>query len=238
MQIILNKKPKNTTIIQGFPGIGRVGAIAAEFLVQHLETELIGKIIVDKTPPLVAIHEGRLIEPFSIYYNKKYNLVIIHSIVSTPGAEWGLADEVTSLSNDMKATDIICLEGIGSSTETETNTSQVFYYTLSERLEKLFLKANAKRLNEGIIMGMTSALLVKAGETPVSCIFAETHTNLPDSKAAAEVIKVLDSILDLKIDYKPLLKIAAQFEEKFKGIMMQSEKAKDLQTKKQMNYVG
>lgn len=236
MQIILNSKPKNPIIIEGFPGIGMVGAIAAEFLIHHLETELIGKIIVDKTPPLVAVHEGRLIEPFSIYYNKKYNLVIIHSIVSTPGAEWQLADAVTALSNDLKATDIICLEGIGSNTE--TNTSLVFYYTLSERLEKLFLKAKAKRLNEGIIMGMTSALLVKAGATPVSCIFAETHTNLPDSKAAAEVIKVLDSILGLKIDYKPLLKIASQFEEKFRGIITQSEKAKDLQEKKQMSYVG
>lgn len=236
MQIILKTRPKNPTIIQGFPGIGMVGAIAAEFLVQHLETELIGKIIVDKTPPLVAVHEGRLIEPFSIYYNSKYNLVILHSIVSTPGAEWQLADAVISLSNDLNAKEIISLEGIGSTTETDT--SQVFYYSMSERLEKLFLKANVKQLKEGIIMGMTSALLVKAGETPISCVFAETHTNLPDSKAAAEVIKVLDSILDLKIDYKPLLKIAAQFEEKFRGIMMQSEKAKDLQEKKQMSYVG
>ncbi len=228
--------PKNPLIIQGLPGIGMVGAIAAEFLVQHLETEFIGKIIVEKTPPLVAVHDGRLIEPFSIYYNKKHNLVIIHSIVSTPGAEWNVAEDVISLGNDLKATEIISLEGIGSSTETDT--SQTFYYTMSERLKKLFLKANVKQLNEGIIMGMTSALLVKAGEIPISCIFAETHTNLPDSKAAAEVIKVLDSILDLKIDYKPLLKIAAQFEEKFRGIMVQSEKAKDLQTKKQMNYVG
>ncbi len=236
MQIILKSRPKNPIIIEGFPGIGMVGAIAAEFLVHHLETELIGKIVLDKTPPLVAVHEGQLIEPFSIYYNRKHNLVIIHSIVSTPGAEWSLADAVTSLSNDLKATDIICLEGIGSTTE--TTTSQVFYYSMSARLEKLFIRANAKHLTEGIIMGMTSALLVKAGETPVSCIFAETHTNLPDSKAAAEVIKVLDSILGLDIDYKPLLKIASQFEEKFKGIMVQSEKAKDLQMKKQMSYVG
>lgn len=236
MQIILKTRPKSPTIIQGFPGIGMVGAIAAEFLVQHLETELIGKIIVDKTPPLVAVHEGRLIEPFSIYYNKKYNLLIIHSIVSTPGAEWSLADSVISLSDELEAKEIISLEGIGSSTEIDT--SQVFYYTMSERLEKLFLKANVKQLKEGIIMGMTSALLVKAAKVPISCVFAETHTNLPDSKAAAEVIKVLDTILGLNIDYKPLLKIAAQFEEKFRGIMVQTEKAKDLQEKKQMSYVG
>ena len=236
MEIILKEKPKSPIIIQGFPGIGMVGAIAAEFLIQHLETKLVGKIIVDKTPPLVAVHEGRLIEPYSIYYNKKYNLLIIHSIVATPGSEWQIADSIVALANELKAAQIISLEGIGSSDG--KNTSKTFYYCNSARLEKVLQKANIESLKEGIIMGQTSALLSKADVTPISCIFAETHTNLPDSKAAAELIKALDVILDLKIDYKPLLKIAAQFEEKFRGIMVQSEKAKDLQSKKQMSYVG
>ncbi|MAG16200.1 hypothetical protein CMO88_04015 [Candidatus Woesearchaeota archaeon] len=236
MEIILRKKPKNPTIMQGFPGIGMVGAIAAEFLIQHLDTELIGKILVDKTPPLVAVHDGKLIEPFSIYYNKKYNLIIIHSIIATPGAEWQLADAVVALANDLNAKEIISLEGIGSTTP--GNSIKTLYFTRSKTMERLLKKAKLEPLNEGIIMGQTSALLVKADITPVSCIFAETHSNLPDSKAAAEIIKVLDSILGLKIDYKPLLKVAAQFEEKFKDIIVQSEKAKDLQSKKQMSYVG
>ncbi|MBI2664433.1 proteasome assembly chaperone family protein [Candidatus Woesearchaeota archaeon] len=236
MEIILQKRPKNVTIIQGFPGIGMVGAIAAEFLIQHLDSELIGKIILDKTPPLVAVHQGKLIEPFSIYYNRKYNLMIIHSIIATPGAEWQLAEAVVGLANDLKAKEIISLEGIGSATETET--SKTLYYSRSRRLQNLLKKAKIEQLSEGIIIGQTSALLVKADVTPVSCIFAETHTNLPDSKAAAELIKALDAVLGLKIDYKPLLQVAAQFEEKFRGIMVQSEKARDLQEKKQMSYVG
>ena len=236
MEIVLRERPKNPIIIQGFPGIGMVGAIAAEYLIQHLDTKLIGKILLDKAPPLVAVHDGKLIEPYSIYYNKKYNILIIHSIVATPGSEWQIADSVVALANDLKAKEIISLEGIGSSDG--KNTSKTFYYTSSPKRERLLQKAKIERLNEGIIMGQTSALLVKADVTPVSCIFAETQSNLPDSKAAAEIIKAIDGILGLKIDYKPLLKIAAQFEAKFKGIMLQSEKAKDLQSKKQMSYVG
>src|SRR3989338_5992582 len=229
MEIILKEKPKSPIIIQGFPGMGMVGAIAAEFLIQPHETKLVGKIIVKNAPPLVAVHEGRLIEPYSIYYNKKYNLLIIHSIVATPGSEWQIADSIVALANELKAAQIISLEGIGSSDG--KNTSKTFYYSNSARLEKVLQKANIESLKEGIIMGQTSALLSKADITPISCIFAENHTNLPDSKAAAELIKALDVILDLKIDYKTLLKIAAQFEEKFRGIMVQSEKAKDLQSK-------
>ncbi len=236
MQIILRQKPQQPIIVQGLPGIGMVGAIAAEFLLQHLETKLIGKIVLDNSPPLVAVHEGRLIEPYSIYYNKKYNLLIIHSIISTPGAEWQLADAIMEIGKQLKAKEIISLEGIGSSTE--LNTSKTFYYTTLDAREKSLEKGSVEKLKEGIIMGATSALLSKSEGIPISCIFAETHTNLPDSKAAAELIKALDVVLDLKVDYKPLLTLAAKFEEKLKGIMVQSVNAKELADKKQLSYVG
>ena len=236
MEIILRETPKNPIIIQGFPGIGMVGAIAAEFLLNHLKAELIGKVISEESPPLVAVHEGNLIEPYSIYYSKKNNLVIVHSIVSAPGTEWAIAEAMATLANNMEATDIISLEGIGK--KEGDDEIKTHYYTRSKGLEKLFKKSNAKPLQEGIIAGHASALLVKIDETPVSCLFAETHTDLPDSKAAAEIIKTLDTILDLKVDCGPLLEIAERFENKIKGIMSEDEKTKDLMSKKQLNYVG
>ena len=236
MDIILKEQPKKPIIIQGLPSIGMVGAIAAEFLLKHLGARLIGKIIVERCPPLVAIHEGKLIEPFSIYYSKKYNIVVVHSIVSVPGSEWQLADAMASLANMLKASQIISLEGIGSSNPKKAR--KTFYYTRSAWFKKLVKKTKLEPLNEGIIIGHTPALLAKADITPVSCILAGTHSDLPDSKAAAEIIKALDSILALKINYAPLLKVASKFEKKIKGIMTQGEKAKNLQAKKQMNYVG
>ncbi|MBI2550322.1 PAC2 family protein [Candidatus Woesearchaeota archaeon] len=80
MEIALSQKPKSPVVISGFPGVGMVGAIAAEFLIQHLGTKQIGKIILDKSPALVAIHDGKLIEPFGAYYSSKHNIVVLHSI--------------------------------------------------------------------------------------------------------------------------------------------------------------
>jgi predicted ATP-grasp superfamily ATP-dependent carboligase len=186
---------------------------------------------------MVALHEGKLIEPFSIYYSRKHNLLIVHSIIAVPGGEWKLADAIASLCSDLGAKQIISLEGIGTNDEAIVD-SKTFFYSTSAKMEKQFRDAKLEQLKEGIILGQTGALLVKVDETPVSCIFAQTHSNLPDSKAAAELIKALDAVLGLKIDYKPLLQIAAQFEQKLKGILVQSEKAKDMQDMKQMSYVG
>lgn len=236
VQVTLTKKPEKPVIISGFPGFGMVGTIATEFLIEHLKTEKIGRIVFSNMPALVAIHEGKLIEPFGIFYNKKYNIVIIHSLSGSPGTEWKLAEGIVKIMDELEATEIISLEGVGSSEEPEE--AKAFYFTTNEEKDAVFKKIKIDRLEEGIIMGVTSALLLKLDKPVVSCIFAETHTNLPDSKAAAKIIETLDKYLGLEIDYGPLLEMATKFEEKLKNILSQTKMAEDQRDKKTMSYVG
>jgi uncharacterized protein len=236
MEIILKEKPKSPVIISGFPGVGMVGSIATEFLLQHLGTKKIGSIIVDKAPPLVAIHGGEIVEPFGIYYSKRHNIVVAHSIVAIPGSEWQISKALLEIAKTLGAKEIVSVEGVGSNTE--ISKARTLYFTNTKTKEKGLEKQKMQKLNEGIIMGPTSALLVKAGKFPITCFFAETHSKLPDSNAAAGIVKALDSYLGLKVDYKPLQKLATEFENKLKGIMSQSKKAEELRDKKQMNYVG
>ena len=86
-------------------------------------------------------------------------------------------------------------------------------------------------------MGVTSAILLKT-EIPITCIFAETHSNLPDSKAAAKIVEMLDKYLGLAVDYKPLIKQAEKFEEKLKALLEKGMKAQEVKEKKSMSYVG
>jgi len=117
--------------------------------------------------------------------------------------------------------------------------AHVFFYSSNKKIAKAFEQAGCKVLKEGIIMGTTGILLLKAEKSlPVSSIFAETHSELPDSKAAAKVIEVLDKYLGLKIDYKPLLKQAEKFESKLKELLGKSQKISEAQKKKRLSYVG
>ncbi len=241
MEILLDKKPKSPVVISGFPGVGMVGAIAAEFLIQHMGTEKIGKIILDKSPALIAIHEGKLVEPFSIYYSRKHNIVVVHSILAVPGTEWQAAAALLSICKTLKAKELVSIEGVANNSsgeESQQPSSRILYYTNSAAREKALGRQKIEKLKEGIIMGPTSAVLIRVEKLPVTCFFAETNTSLPDSSAAAQVIRALDSYLGLKVDYKPLLQLAAKFEEKLRNIMAQSQKAEDLRDKKQMSYVG
>ena len=236
MKIKLIKKPKDPIIIEGFPGFGLVGTIACEFLVDHLNTELIGKVLLEDEPAMVAIHKGKLVEPLSISYNKKYNLVIVHSMTATPGSEWKISDIIISIAKELNTKEIISLESVNS--QGIMGKPKTFYYTNDKKKDKIFKNFGLNPLKEGIIMGVSSALLLKVDKIPMSCIFAEAHTNLPDSKAAAEIVKVLDKYLDLKVDYKPLLETAKQFEDKLKAILQQSKQTVENHEKKALSYVG
>ncbi len=240
MKLELTKKPKNPIIIEGFPGFGLVGTIASEFLISHLKCEQIGRFYFEDLPATVAIHDTKIIDPISIYYNKKYNLVIIHSVSGANGVEWKAADTVLEVAKELNANEIVCLEGVGAAgmeEEKEEENMNSFFYSSSPACAKKLKSAGVEQLGEGIIMGVTSALMIKA-KIPITCIFAETHSNLPDSKAAAKVVEVLDKYLGLEVDYKPLLKQAEKFEEKLKLLLEKGMKAKEVKEKKTMSYVG
>ncbi len=216
LEVKLKKKPKNPTVIEGFPGFGLVGTIASEFLISHLQCENIGSYFFEDLPATIAIHGGKLIDPITISYNKKFNIVIVHSISGAAGIEWKAADVVLDICKQLNAKQLISLEGVGSAGEAEeVHNPKAFYYTNKPELGKMLGKLGVDKLEEGIIMGVTSAILLKT-EIPTISLFAETESNLPDSKAAAKVIEVLDKMLGLHVDYKPLIKQAEKQEQQKK----------------------
>ncbi len=228
MEIKLEKRPKSPIIIEGFPGFGLIGTIVTEFLIRHLSAEQIGKIVIDEIPPVIAVHDGKAVEPLGIFYDKKHNIVILHALTSVQGFEWELVTMLAKVAKELKVKEVISIEGVGSNEVMDE--VRAFYMGSNKRLKELGID----HLKEGIIVGVTGALLLRK-DLPVTCLFAETHSTLPDSRAAARIVEVLDDYLGLKVDYKPLLEKAEEFEKKLKGIM---EKAQSVSQDKKLTYFG
>jgi len=237
MKLNLKIKPKNPTIIEGFPGFGLIGTIATEYLIEHLKCELIGRYWFEDLPATVAIHQEKIVNPVGIFYNKSNNIVIIHSISAAQGVEWKAADLVLGIAKDLAAKELISLEGVGNPAMTQD--PKVHFYTNKEAKKKKIQNVGPTPLKEGIIMGITSALMVSAKDSiPLVCFLAETKSNMPDSKASAKIIETLDKYLGLKIDYEPLLKQAEKFEGKLKDLIQKGVVAQKQQDKKDLSYFG
>ena len=180
------------------------------------------------------MHGCTIVDPIGIFYNKEYNVIIVHAITSAAGIEFKAADLILELCKQVSASELITLEGVGSTDAAET---RGFFYTDHPQMRKTMEKFGVDCLGEGIIVGVTAAVLMRGGY-PTLSLFAETHSKLPDSKAAAKIVEILDKLLDLKVDYVPLLKQAEEFEKKLKGMLTQTMKAQEMQEKKQVGYIG
>lgn len=232
MQIVLEKRPKSPIIIEGFPGFGLVGTISTEFLIKHLDAEQVGYIRIPEMPPIIAVHKGNAVEPLGIFYDKKYNLVILHALTAVNGLEWDLTELLVKLAKDLKAKEIISIEGVGNN-DAEIQEPKAFYLGNNKKLKSIGIE----ELKEGIIVGVTGALLLRK-DLPITCIFAETHSALPDSRASAKIIQVLDKYLGLKVDYKPLMENAEKFENKLRDLMEKSKTIATTKDKGKLSYFG
>lgn len=236
MQLQLKQKPKGATLVEGFPGFGLIGTITTEFLIDQLKAECIGTVTISELPAMAAIHDTKLVRPIGIFYDKKTNLLILHIIMPIHGIEWKLAEVIRELCKTLAVAQVISVEGVNSAFQSPT--PRCFYYAPDASQAKRFEKLKIQQLREGIILGLTGALILSDFSIPYSCVFVETHSTLPDSKAAAQAITILNELFNLKLDTKPLQVQAERFEQKLRGIIEKGQMATAEQEKKMMSYVG
>ncbi|MAG45634.1 MAG: hypothetical protein CMH63_02590 [Nanoarchaeota archaeon] len=215
MKLHLEQKPQNVRLVLGFPGFGLVGTIATKFLIEHLDVERIGCVESDKLLPLAAIHKTKLIGPLDLFYCKKFKMVILQTLSEVAGFEWAMAEIIEDLSRQLNVKEIVILEGLPSN----KSKSAMKTYFYSENHLKMGEKLGLINLQEGIMMGVTAAVMLRVKDIPVSSILAESPSKFPDSEAAAKAIQTLDQYWKIDIDYKPLMKAAQNFESMLKQMM-------------------
>lgn len=236
MNILLEKEVSKPIILQGFPGFGLIGTIVTEYLIEHLDAEKIGSIQITQSSPVLAIQNGILIEPVGIYYVKKYNLIIIHTVQNLQGLEWEYAETIKKLVTRFFAWELISIEGVVDQSTNEK--PSIYFYTNTQSIQNSLESCGLSPLQNGIIMGTGAALLSEKLDCRVSAFFTTTHSQLPDSRAAAVVITALDSYLKFNVPTKPLLAKAQEFEQKYTSLLENVKTSKNEISKKNLSYVG
>jgi len=235
MYVLLDKIKRDATIIEGFPGFGLVASIATEFLVDHLNFKLVGKILNDKLPPLVSIRSGKKFIPVPIMYDNSSNIVVIYGLNPVNGLEWSLAKDILDLAKDTNAKRIISLEGIYNP---QQNEPKVLYYSNDPKVRSI-LEGKYEELKNGIILGITSALMTLNENHNFTCLFGESHINLPDSTASAKIVECIDAILNLKLNTKPLYEKAREFEAQLKELVKQAQEvSQEKNLRQNLDYLG
>lgn len=214
-------------LIEGLPGIGNVGKVAVDFLIDKIGAKLLFNVTSNTMPHSVFVTEDNLIEMPSIeIYYKKFNskrrdlLLLTGDVQPTDEiACHDFCNDIIQLAKSFKTKEIITLGGIG--LQDVPKKPKVFCTGNDRKIVDKYCKGT-KLSNEiygvvGPIVGASGLLLGLARNQgiPAVSLLAETlsHPLYLGIKGSREVLKALNTKLELKINLKELDKEIKVLEE-------------------------
>ncbi|WP_457752505.1 proteasome assembly chaperone family protein [Thermococcus sp.] len=216
---------KNPVFIEGYPGVGLVGHIAANFLAKELGMKMIGYVESPFIPPMALILEGKPNPPLR-FYGRDNLIVAVADIYVPPTLVNEIVKETVRYLKEMEAAKVISLGGIGIGFFKEK--MDVWGVGAREELNRELEEMGVKVLQYGSIMGMSGKLLWEASRENLNAyvLLGETFGDRPDPRAAANVVEALKSLTGIEISTEPLLKEAEMIEEQLRRMHEQMEQAR------------
>jgi uncharacterized protein (TIGR00162 family) len=222
----VSKKPKlkNPILIEGLPGIGNVGKLAVEHLIDSVKAKKFAELHSKDFPPQVFINTDGTIElvnnEFYYWKAKKKNqrdLVLLtgdYQGLSSQG-QYELVEKILDIAEELGVKEIYTLGGYGLGHEIKD--PKVLCATTEKNLVKTMKKHGAifkKNEPGGGIVG-ASGLLLGLGKLRGingTCFMGETPGYLVDPKSAKAVLKILMSITKVEVNLAALEKKAREIE--------------------------
>ena len=222
-------------MIEGLPGVGHVGKLVADHMVEELHAEKIIEIYSPHFPPQVMVKEDGTIKQVKneIYARRGQNgepdlLIIIGDYQSaTNEGHYELTSIFLDIAESYKVRRIYALGGYGTGQFVDKS-SVMGAATSIELVEEMKTQGVLFQENEpgGGIIGV-SGLLLGLGALrglDVVCLMGVTSGYLVDPKAASEVLRVLSGILGIEVGMHALEERAKEME-KIIGKLQEMERA-------------
>jgi uncharacterized protein (TIGR00162 family) len=236
---------EDPVFVEGLPGVGHVGKLAAEYLIEELDGELVCRVYSTHFPPQVTVEDGLAelagAEVYGIETDGR-DLVVLtgdHQ-AGTPQGHYALTEAFLDVAEDLDADQIFALGGVptGELIEEYDVVGAVTDADRKAELESAGVEfADAEPA--GGIVGV-SGLLLGLGErrgVPAACLMGETSGYLVDPKSARAVLEVLQELLDVSVDFSSLEEQAEEMEEVVRQ-MEELEQGSSPAAGEDLRYIG
>ena len=239
---------EDALVVCCFPSVGMVSSVVAHFLIDHLNLEFVGGVAHPKLPAICLVQDGEPLPPIRAYAGEpickiegvcdKVLLLMSELIVPDP-----LVHEIVSSlfvwSKEQNAAMGVLIDAFarkGMKGGLNGNEPMVEYEDTEEvdvlgvaatpKMADLLKKMDIKLLEQGVIKGMTGAMLSEGSSRGrnIMSIMVEADPRFPDARAAAVIIEHLNKMLPVAdLDHGPLLAEAQQLEDQIRSMIEGAE---------------
>ncbi|MFQ3295345.1 MAG: hypothetical protein ACI8VE_002430 [Natrialbaceae archaeon] len=235
-------------LVEGLPGVGHVGKLAADHLLEELNGTLVRRLYSEHFPPQVDLDDAGVAELtgaefYAVDTGGRDMLVLAgdHQAQSNHG-HYRLTNAFLNVAEDFGVETVYTLGGVptGELIEEYDVLGAATDETMIEKLEAVGVEFREDEPAGGIVG--VSGLLLGLGERrdlESACLMGETSGYLVDPMSARAVLEVLTEVLDFEVGYESLEDRAEEMEEVINKIQeMESQQSMEVPSDDDLRYIG
>ncbi|MFN4133211.1 MAG: proteasome assembly chaperone family protein [Candidatus Hadarchaeales archaeon] len=246
----LLEKPKLTApvLIEGLPGMGYVGKLAAEHILSEFGGDKIAELYSPHFPHHVSIGEGGIMRPlkneiYHVHAEGKDLLVWVGDVQSvTPEGHYEIVERILDFVWELRTQQLFTLGGFATG-RYAMEKPKVIALGDMELVKEAEPLGAISEIAGGPIIGAAGLLIAKGKLRGIKglCLLGETHGMMVDHRAAKEVLEVLMGILKLKISMQNLeekAKATEQLMERLRKEMERRAREEERKAGEETPYIG
>src|SRR3989338_3950466 len=227
IKVLEKVKLKKPILIEGLPGIGNVGRVAAGYLINELKMKKFAELYSPHFLPLVLLQNDSVASmlkcEFYYHKNRKGDIIILTGDTQSisPEGHYEICTKIIEFVSKMGVKELITLGGFAEGKKIDN--PRVIGAVNDKKLLKKYENYGidfGKEHPIGTIVGASGLLIGLGGMRNMDglCLMGETLglPMLTDPKAAEKVLQTLIKILNIKIDLSKLEKTVKDIEEGIK----------------------
>jgi len=206
-------------LIDGFPSVGFVETIIANYYIRYLNLDCIAYIDSKYFPPTSMVYAGKPKFPARIYANEEKKIsVFVAEFIPHPSLARLIGKTICEWANHQGISKIISIEGIPVEEEVDP---EIYAVGSTDNSRKLLEQFDIKQMEEGVVIGIPAVILNYCRWLNIDAFIflVKVHPKFPEFRAAAKIIEFLNNMLpNIKVDVKPLYQEAEIIEQKLKSM--------------------
>ncbi|MDR2203933.1 MAG: PAC2 family protein [Nitrososphaerota archaeon] len=205
LHMLSNPQLENPIFVQGLPGFGNVGHIAAHLMVKFFDAKLFAELYAPTFPDYISITPKGIayLQKYDFYYAQtgKNNIVILSSdtqpSLDDVVAHYTTCDEVLNFVESLGCKFLVTMGGV----PITEDKAEIFVAATSNRLATEFMEKGGVIYSKGRIIGGTGLTLALAKERNIdgACLLGTTLGFKADSDAGFLIFKFLMNVLGEEI---------------------------------------
>lgn len=215
VRIVCRRNVSGKTLITGFQGLGYVGSISVDHLINVLGAERIGFIETSYMPPVVWVKREKIQLPYEIYEFKDLVILRFEGVPMNRMASL-LMHEVVKWASENRVEKMILIGGLNISYR-EGEGDHVRFIA-NNIYEERYGKVKPI-VQEGVQIVGPLALLLNYSEiynVPAVALLAYADPDRIDPRGAANALKALSKIINIEVDISELIDKARRVEEEIR----------------------